>query len=255
MAWIEVHDTISGHRKTYRLASNLQIPQYSAVGILVSLWTWALDNAEDGSLCEFPSNAIARACFWDGDPSVLVEALIESGWIDEDMSLHDWYDYAGRLIEFRKKERTRLKQYRSRTKQVRTSTIHSTDAVEYNATVPNQTVPNQTKPAVSRIDDKSALLTESEMDAMREQQALMNECYDLAESIGLKSSSDRMKCDGCAADYSAEWLIEALKRTANVAPDKRNWNYIIKGMLDKWKAAERIDDGQKPKAHVPRRVE
>ena len=218
MAWIEVHDTISGHRKTYRLASNLGIPQYSAVGILISLWTWALSNAEDGSLFGFPSNAIARACYWDGDPDALVDALTESGWIDEDSALHDWYDYAGRLIEFRKKERTRLKEYRSRTKQDRTSTVYSTNNVEYTATVPNRTVPNQTKP--------QPLLSDADADAIADG---LNAVFDKARYVGFKCTQQELDAlNLMVADYGKDAVLLALSKAGEASAPKIGY---IKGIF------------------------
>ena len=46
---------------------------------------------------------IARAAQWDGEPEKLAETLIRAGWIDENedgaLEIHDWYEYAGKLID------------------------------------------------------------------------------------------------------------------------------------------------------------
>src|SRR5690606_41832545 len=60
---------------------------------------------------------IATAAEWDGDSEAFVEALIEAGFIDRDpdtnaLYLHDWYDYAGKLIEAREAERERSRRRR-----------------------------------------------------------------------------------------------------------------------------------------------
>ena len=44
MAWIEVHQSLRGHKKLKCEAH--------AIGYLVCLWMWALDNAPDGNLEE-----------------------------------------------------------------------------------------------------------------------------------------------------------------------------------------------------------
>ena len=110
MAWTELHDTIREHRKTYALAAILGIEQFSAGGLVSFLWAWSITNAQDGDLSAFPASAIARACFWTKKPDILVCALCESGWIDADMHIHDWYEYSGRLIERKKDE----KEYKKR---------------------------------------------------------------------------------------------------------------------------------------------
>ena len=48
--WIELHDTLSEHRKTEALAQALGVNQAWAVGILAALWTWSIRNAPTGDL-------------------------------------------------------------------------------------------------------------------------------------------------------------------------------------------------------------
>ena len=65
------------------------------MGLLVSFWLWALDNAPKGSLAGITPRMIARAAQWDGEPEKLAETLIRAGWIDENedgaLEIHDWY--------------------------------------------------------------------------------------------------------------------------------------------------------------------
>lgn len=114
MAWIEVHDTLREHHKTYALSDELNVPLYAAVGLVVSLWTWALNNSENGDLSKYPSNAIARACAWDKKPEKLIEVLKSSGFLDENMCLHDWQDYAGKLLDKREANARRNREARER---------------------------------------------------------------------------------------------------------------------------------------------
>ena len=60
MAWIEVHQGLREHRKTYACAEKLKISRVVMVGTLISLWLWALDNAQDGSLYGISNLTIAR---------------------------------------------------------------------------------------------------------------------------------------------------------------------------------------------------
>lgn len=83
----------------------------AAIGHLHCLWWWALDYAEDGDLSVFDAEDIADAAMWDGDPQAFVDALIacgpsgRAGFVertpDGGLRLHDWEEYAGRLIASR----------------------------------------------------------------------------------------------------------------------------------------------------------
>ena len=103
--WIQVYSNLTSHRKTGRLADALGLansfvsPNVVAVGILISLWTWAIQNAIDGDLSGCSSRAIAEACRWNKKPEVLVSALVDSGWMDRDGKLHDWDEYTYLIME------------------------------------------------------------------------------------------------------------------------------------------------------------
>lgn len=102
MSWIESHDTLARHPKTRRLVRALNIPLPQAIGHLHLLWWWALEYAEHGDLSAFDAADIADAVMWEGDPSAFVQALTAAGFMDADQRIHDWQDYAGRLLEQRK---------------------------------------------------------------------------------------------------------------------------------------------------------
>jgi hypothetical protein len=107
MAWIESHQELARHPKTKRLARAAGISIPAAIGHLHLLWWWALDYAQDGSLHGFTPEDIADGMEWDGeDANGFVEALINAGFLDQEddgtLSIHDWHDYAGRLINQRK---------------------------------------------------------------------------------------------------------------------------------------------------------
>ena len=110
MAWIESHQAVGRHPKTKKLARLLGVSLPAAVGHLHYLWWWALDFAQDGVLDKFDAEDIADAMQWDGDADQLVEALLASSFIDhtdEGLVIHDWAEYAGKLLERREKDRAR----------------------------------------------------------------------------------------------------------------------------------------------------
>ena len=110
MAWIESHQEVGRHPKTKKLACLLGVSLPAAVGHLHYFWWWALDFAQDGTLEKYDGYDLADAMQWDGDPDQLVEALISAGYIDDTddgLMIHDWGEYAGKLLERRAKDRAR----------------------------------------------------------------------------------------------------------------------------------------------------
>jgi len=72
----------------------------------------------EGRLTEMTHTEIASASQWEGDPQEFLDALIYGEFIDntsEGLVLHDWYDYAGKLIESRERERERSRKRRETT--------------------------------------------------------------------------------------------------------------------------------------------
>ena len=77
----------------------------------------------------------------------------------------------------------------------------------------------------------------------------LNAAFDAAEGIGLKGAAAVERANRLAADYSAEWLLEAINRAANAPKDAWSWRYI-EGILRRWKQNGGIDSArkeQKPK--------
>ena len=154
MAWIESHQSLSRHRKTLKTAGRLSVDRHKLIGHLHELWWWALDNVGvDGKLTDMTPFEIGLAAQWDGDHDEFVRALIDGGFIDDHggcLALHDWYDYAGKLIERRLQERERSQQRRAQAKKEAKQDAKPTkgqpadDHRSTVGTVPNRTVPNST---------------------------------------------------------------------------------------------------------------
>lgn len=116
MAWIESHQEISRHPKTKRLARNLGISIPTAVGHLHLLWHWCLDYAQDGDLSRHAVEDIADAVMWDDDAQTLVNELILAGFLDTDygqeLKVHNWEKYGGRLLAMRRQNADKQKKWR-----------------------------------------------------------------------------------------------------------------------------------------------
>lgn len=162
MAWIELHQSLPTHRKLGKLKRLLKIKTPQAVGHLAMLWLWCIDNAPDGDLSGIDAEDIAEAAEWPKDAKTFLHAMTESKLIDEDMRIHDWDDYAGRLLEQRnekrQKNRERQARYRARKAQeaqgdgcVSHADVTCDKSVSHaditplpNPTVPNPTIPDPT---------------------------------------------------------------------------------------------------------------
>jgi hypothetical protein len=168
MAWIESHGTLRNHPKLQKAARMLGVSEPAVIGHLHCLWWWALEYATDGQLAGYEDEDIAQACEWPvEDTARLIDALVncgrggKAGFLERTpggaLFIHDWYDYAGKLIERRKADAERKRGEREPKEAPipsdeipldvhRTSLGHPTDGartVPY-PTVPNRTVPNQT---------------------------------------------------------------------------------------------------------------
>jgi len=141
VAWIESHQALGQHPKTIALADLLHVSLPTAVGHLQYFWWWALDFAPTGQIRTTPA-VIARACLWRGNTDRFWQGLIMAGFMDvnEDVvTIHDWLDYAGRLVERRAANAERMRTARAKH-------VHRTSGTRAGATVPDPTGPYRTGP-------------------------------------------------------------------------------------------------------------
>ena len=118
MAWIESHQELKDHPKTRKLARHLGITVPAAIGHLHCLWWWALEYAQDGDLSEYDAEDIAEAAMWDGESATFTDALVKAGFIDsaddtDARTIHDWMEYAGRLVTARRRKSDAMKEKRA----------------------------------------------------------------------------------------------------------------------------------------------
>lgn len=120
MAWIKVEQSLRDHRKLWALAHELGLGRATAIGHLVLLWLWSLDNAPTGKLNGVSPSAIATVTHWEGKPDELTDALVSAGFLDRSrkypdrLRIHDWKDYAGKLLESRTRQAVRQRTHRDR---------------------------------------------------------------------------------------------------------------------------------------------
>ena len=129
MAWITVDQKLIGG-KLRDFAKRSGISQNEAVGILIRLWLWGIDNTEeDGKITAADHVDIEEAIrpgFLECDKdtlSMIVDNLIACGWIDlrdDEMYLHDWIDWRSYYMDMEKKRAKnaeRMRNYRAQKSQ------------------------------------------------------------------------------------------------------------------------------------------
>lgn len=151
MAWIELHQAVWTHRKTFELAAALGLDDTYAAAHVIRLWTWALDNAPDGDLSSLSARAIAYGAGWrTGAAEAFIRALVEVGWVDADHRIHDWDDYAGRLVDRRVANAARMRAARATRAHHENGqyapNVPMSSGARAGATVPNRTGPDITGP-------------------------------------------------------------------------------------------------------------
>ena len=124
MAWISVDQKLIGG-KLRSLYKAIGCSQNEAIGILVSLWLWGIDNAEMDGLMVSADREDIKQSFQAGlskevDGDAVVACLIDTGWIDEvdgQLYLHDWGDwrsYYNRYVKDKKGNCERQARFKAR---------------------------------------------------------------------------------------------------------------------------------------------
>ena len=217
MAWIESHQTLANHPKTRKLARALGVGRAQAIGHLHLLWWWCLDYAPDGDLARFEPADLADAADWDGVPDTFAHALHESGFLTAERAVHDWDDYAGKLIDRRKANAERMREARSQVKTARSGTkkpradaekqraTHVPDADGARVGLPYTTVPNTTEPNRTGGDDARAAARPAAPAVAEQPLALVEAlCDELGQDAAVLGRREREK--QCAG---AKRLLEA----------------------------------------------
>lgn len=124
MAWISVHEQVIGG-KLRSLAKEIGCSQNEALGLLVRLWLWGINNADkEGRIIGAEKADVAEILTVGLDarhsPEDVVDALVNTNWIDieEDvLYLHDWEDWEEqwyKAIAVREKDAERKRKARAK---------------------------------------------------------------------------------------------------------------------------------------------
>lgn len=132
MAWISVHEQVLGG-KLRSLSKQIGCSQNEALGLLVRLWLWGINNVgKDGLMVGANKDDIAEVLNVGIDgrytAEQVIDAMIETEWIDFDdgLYIHDWEEWQSqwyKALEVRKRNTEYKREYR---KQRRIGAIKST---------------------------------------------------------------------------------------------------------------------------------
>lgn len=156
--------------KFRQLKRRLHLRYWQAVGVLETLWRVTRADAPAGDIGKLDNEEIAAAMEWEGDPDELINALVETHWIDRDddfrLVIHNWskhvpnhmkgafvkHDkmFADQIISARRANghvaRDDAKQLAKHTARDGPIAPCLGTMLEHHATQPNLTKPNLTKP-------------------------------------------------------------------------------------------------------------
>jgi hypothetical protein len=86
------------HPKLIKLAAELKIRKYAAVGLLELLWHMTAQFAPEGDIGRFQDREISLQLDWGGDTTRLINALVNSRWLDKHptkrLIVHDWSEHS-----------------------------------------------------------------------------------------------------------------------------------------------------------------
>jgi len=91
--YVRVFTGFYKHRKTLRLRATLGNDAY---WIPPSLWAYAVENQPDGVFSDYSPEEIASLIGYNGDASIMLQALLKSGFMDDaPLRIHDWGEHNG----------------------------------------------------------------------------------------------------------------------------------------------------------------
>lgn len=89
--------------KFKKLQRKLGESRRGTIGLLEGLWIETARNSPAGDVGRFSNEEIAIMVDWDGDPDLLVDALVECRWLDRcsehRLVVHDWQDHCPTYVK------------------------------------------------------------------------------------------------------------------------------------------------------------
>jgi hypothetical protein len=90
--YIRVSNSFWNHRKTAKLRT---VIGDDALWIMPRIWSYASENQPDGNFSKYSSAELALLLGCPKHAQALLQALLQAGFMNEDMTLHDWDTHNG----------------------------------------------------------------------------------------------------------------------------------------------------------------
>lgn len=230
---IEIQTELIRHPKLRKLAKAIRCSNHEALGILFSLWTWGQINSDSfGKMPDTERCDIERCLIGDAGNSTLdmanvVDALIDTGWIDEgkdgELTIHDWVVWQADWYlakEKRKSEAQRKREQRKKEDVLQETACKSCDCIDappLNKTAENSIQEQPISQPQSKKNERTYNLSFEEFWSVYPRKE--------DKAYAYKQYKARLK-DG----WSENELLRAAKNYAYVCEKKRTENeYIKKG--------------------------
>lgn len=112
ITWFGMDCNIFTNPKVLRFAESVKLDVDAAVGKLGRLYGWAAQcGNETGDISHLPTGELAAIMRWRKKPSVLLDALLESGLLDRAadgrISIHHWDELNGNYMRKKRLDRER----------------------------------------------------------------------------------------------------------------------------------------------------
>jgi len=210
-----------------------------------------VDYAEDGDLSAFDAIQVSEAAGWTGDAGEFLQALLQcggpqhSGFLERDgdtLRVHDWSNYAGRLIERREANRERQRVFRAAHVLARRPLQKPLQTSPPTAISPSEVIP----PAKADLPPEPEQLTDPVSLAV---QAYIAGHQDNFGGMGpslVQTVRDFLE-EWPAPGPPVGWVTEAIQEAC--ANNVRKWPYVKK-VLESWRDNGR-QNAKKGKAKAP----
>lgn len=90
------------HVKFKRLKRKLQLTHWQTIGLLEAIWQFTARSHFRGDIGKSENIDIAESIDWHGDEDELVDALVDTGWIDRHekhrLVVHDWEHHCPKYV-------------------------------------------------------------------------------------------------------------------------------------------------------------
>ena len=280
MTWIRLDCSLSRHPKVARFAKAMGIGRHEAIGILVDLWTWAVDYCDgDGDLSKYSSDEILTALGVDQQAALIqvdmIEALLTAGLLDrrgKRVTLHDWDEHQGQLVAQREANRERQRRYAERRKARKpldsplantvgplANALDNATLTPANGATNERTNDNEhnerTKRPADKLDDYRVLefedlqpITEGDCTRYRELFPAVDLDIELEKMfVYLQSVSPSKRPKASLPRFALNWLQRASKSETEDKPVAQDDPQSVRRRVQEQEAAEKLADVMRAK--------